>query len=507
MQRTEIITTNTGKIQGSIEREVFVFKGIPYAEPPVGELRLSAPVPKEPWDGVLDAVKFGPIAMQPYGFNTPQPRPVQSEKDCLTLNIWTPGIDNSKRPVMFWIHGGSFIYGTGTSPISYGTNLAQRGNVVVVTINYRLGAFANLFFSEATPNVGILDQVIALEWVRDNIENFGGDPSNVTIFGESAGGAAVCTLMAMPKAKGLFKRVIPQSGAAYPLGFRLNALKQTTKLTLEELNIKADDLDGFRKLSAIDIVKATFRLEKKLFSTGARLTHGPYVDGEILPQHPLRAISDGYAKDIELMIGTNLDETKFWHQFYPDFKEMEPEMLPKLLTRSLQGTVEKEYDLEGIIDTYRTSRTESNLQVSPQDILDAFDTDHRFRISAVKFAEAQSKHQKSTFMYLFSWRLPNLYGSMHGLEIGFVFHRFFNVDLPTLPKKSEETELLSQNMMDSWISFATTGNPNHEGIPRWPSYNVEKRSTIIFDKEIKIWDDPMSKEREMWYRMNTWSRF
>jgi para-nitrobenzyl esterase len=507
VQKTEIVMTSTGKIQGSIERGVLIFKGIPYAEPPIGELRLSAPLPKEAWDGVLDAVKFGPLALQPYGFNTPQPRPVQSEKDCLTLNIWTPGNDNERRPVMFWIHGGSFIYGTGSSPISYGTNFVQRGNVVVVTINYRLGAFANLFFSDATPNVGMLDMVAALEWVRDNIENFGGDPENVTIFGESAGGAAVCTLMAMPKAKGLFKRAIPQSGAAYPVGFRLNALKQTTEITLDELNIKADDLDGFRKLSAIDIVKSTFRLEKKLFSTGARLAYGPYADGEILPQHPLKAMSEGYAKDVELIIGSNLEETKFWHQFYPNFKEIEREALPKHLTRSLQGTVEKTYDLDTIINTYGTSRADSNLPVNPQDILDAFDTDHRFRIPAVKFAEAQSKHQKNTFMYLFSWRLPNIYGAMHGLEIGFVFNRFFNIDLPTLPKKSEETELLSQNMMDSWVFFARTGNPNHAGIPKWPTYDIEKRSTLVFDKEVKVWNDPMGKEREMWYGMNTWSRF
>ncbi len=507
MKKTEIINTSTGKIQGTIERDVFVFKGIPFAEPPIGDLRLNAPVPKESWDGVLDAVKFGPEALQPYNLNTPQPRPTQSEEGCLTLNIWTPKIDNEKRPVMVWIHGGSFIYGSGSRPIYYGTNFVHRGNVVIVTINYRLGAFANLFFTEATPNVGMLDQVVALEWIRDNIEKFGGDPENVTIFGESAGGAAVCTLMTMPKANGLFKRVIPQSGAAHPLGFRLNALKQTTEATLDELNIKEDDLEGFRKLSAIDIIKATFRLQRKLFSTGVRLTHGPYVDGEILPQHPLKAISEGYAKEVELIIGSNLEETKFWYQFYPDFKELEPEALPKSLTRSLQGTIEKKYDLDHIINTYRTSRLESKLPANPQDILDAFDTDHRFRIPAVKFAEAQSKHQKNTFMYLFSWRLPSIYGAMHGLEIGFVFNRFFNVDLPTLPKKSEETELLSKNMMDSWISFARTGDPNHEGIPKWPGYDIEKRSTIVFDKDIKIWDDPMGKEREMWYGMNTWSRF
>jgi len=408
---------------------------------------------------------------------------------------------------MFWIHGGSFMYGSGTRPVYHGKNLTKSGDVVLVTINYRLGAFANLLLPGATPNVGILDQILALEWVRDNIGKFGGDPENITIFGESAGSVAVCTLMVMPKAKGLFRRAIAQSGAAHPLGFRESVLKYTTDVTLEELNLNSDDLDEFRKLPALDIVKATFRLERKLFSTGAGLSYGPYIDGDLLPQHPLNAIGDGYAKDIELIVGSNLEETKFWHMLFPNFKETELNELPRRLTRSLQGTVEKEYDLDKIINTYEISRKEHKLSYKPQDILDAFDTDLQFHIPAIKFAEAQSKHQKNTYMYLFSWQLPNIYGAMHGLEIGFVFNRFFNVNSPTIPKKSEETESLSKNMMDSWVSFARIGNPNHDSIPEWPSYDTEKRSTIIFDKKIKVWDDPMRKEREMWYGMNTWSRF
>lgn len=507
MKTTDIINTTTGKIKGSIEDGISVFKGIPYAEPPVSELRLAAPMAKKPWDGEFEALKFGPEAPQPYNLNTPQPRPLQSEEESLTLNIWTPGIDDKKRPVMFWIHGGSFIYGSGTRIIYHGKNLTKRGDVVLVTINYRLGAFANLILPGATPNVGMLDQIVALEWVRDNIKKFGGDPGNVTIFGESAGGAAVCTLMAMPKAKGLFNRAISQSGAAHPVGFIKSPLKYTTELTLEELDIKSDNLDEFRDLPALDIVKATFRLERKAFTQGFRLSHGPYVDGVQIPQHPLTALSEGYAKDIELIIGSNFEETKFWYMFNPEFKGMEPEELTKRLIRSLQTTVEREYDLEKIINTYKNSREENKLSSKPQDILDAFDTDHRFRMPAVKFAEFQSKHQKNTYMYLFSWQLPNNYGAMHGLEIGFVFNRFFNVDIPTLPKKSEETETLSLNMMDSWVSFAKTGNPNHDGIPKWPSYDIEKRSTIVFDKNIKIWDDPLGKERELWYGMNTWSRY
>lgn len=193
--------------------------------------------------------------------------------------------------------------------------------------------------------------------------------------------------------------------------------------------------------------------------------------------------------------------------FFPSFKETKAEDLPRRMKRVLKMTGENEEDLDKVITTYQNSREENGLPSSPQDILDAYDTDNMFRIPAVRFADAQSKHQKNTYMYLFSWGLPNFYGAMHGLEIGFVFNQFFNVDVPTLPKKTEETEKLSENMMNSWISFAKNGDPNHDGIPKWPQYDIQKRNTIVFDKNIKIWKDPLSKEREMWNRMNLLSIF
>ena len=507
MKKTEIIETKTGNLQGSIERDIYVFKGIPYAEPPIDELRLNVPLAKKPWSGVMEALKFGPEALQPYNINTPRPYPEQSEEDCLTLNIWTPGIDNKKRAVLFWIHGGSFMYGSGTRVIYYGTNMAKKGAVVVVTINYRLGPFANLDFSDAHPNVAMLDQITALEWVNQNIETFGGDPNNITIFGESAGAAAVCTLMAMPRAKGLFQRAIPQSGAAHPLGYTQTSIKQTTEFLLDELNLQSDDLEKFRKIPAVDIIKAIYRLEQRNFSQGIRLRFGPYVDGETLPHHPLEAINEGYAKDVDLIIGSNFEESKFWHMFFSDFKETKAEDLPRRMKRVLKMTGENEEDLDKVIATYQNSRKENGLPSTPQDILDAYNTDNMFRIPAVRFADAQSKHQKNTYMYLFSWGLPNIYGAMHGLEIGFVFNRFFNVDVPTLPKKTGETERLSENMMNSWISFAKNGNPNHTGIPKWLGYETQERNTIVFDKTIKIWKDPLSREREMWNKMNLLSRF
>ena len=507
MKKTEIIKIKSGNLQGYINEGISIFKGIPYAEPPIGELRLNNPKSKKDWDDVLEATEFGPEAPQPYNLNTPLPRPIQSEENCLTLNIWTPANDSEKRPVMVWIHGGAFIYGSSSRRLYDGLHLVQRGNVVVVTINYRLGPFANFFIPGAKANAGMLDQILALEWVKDNIGYFGGDTENVTIFGESAGAFSVCALMVMPKAKGLFNRVIAQSGAAHPLGLRKSVLKRSSEELMSELNLKPDQIDTFRKLPWVDIIKATHRLNRKAASRGIRLSFSPYIDGDTIPHHPLKAINEGYAKDIELIIGSNFEESKFNHLVFPNFKPADLNNLSKRMNGQLRLTIEKDYDLDNIINTYRTSREKNKLPAEPQDILDAFNTDNTFRIPAIKFAEAQSKHQKNTYMYLFSWRLPNIYGAMHGLEIGFIFNRFFNVDIPTLPKKSEETETLSKNMMDSWIRFARTGNPNHTSIPKWPSYDIENRSTIIFDKEIKIWDDPLKKERKMWFGMNSWSRY
>jgi para-nitrobenzyl esterase len=507
LKKTEIIDTKLGKIQGYIYEGISIFKRIPFAEPPVGDLRLKNPLPKKPWNGILETVRFGPEAPQPYNINTPHPRPSQSEKDCLTLNIWTPASDDEKRPVMVWIHGGAHLYGSNSRAMYYGSNLVRRGNVVIVTINYRLGPFANLYLHGAQPNVGILDQVIALEWVRDNIGIFGGDPDNVTIFGESAGGTSVCTLMAMPKAKGLFKRVIAQSGAANPVGYNKSNLEDITKLLLNELNFKSDQLEEFQKVPWLDIIKATFRIIQKGTSRGGIGSFYPFVDRDTLPVHPLKAINNGFAKDVELIIGCNLEESKTNTNSYRNYTETDLENLPRRMLRAMKAAGESEDDLEHVINTYKISREENKLPSNPQDLFDAYNSDRAFRIPAIRFAEYQSKHQEKTYMYLFSWGLPNNLGSIHGLEIGFVFNRFLKTDVPTLPKKSEETMKLSENMMDSWISFAKTGNPNHEGIPYWPTYNLENRSTIIFDKEIKIWDDPLGKERQMWNKMKLLSHF
>jgi para-nitrobenzyl esterase len=508
MKKTEIIEIEAGRIQGYIKNTISVFKGIPYAEPPIGDLRFDKPVLKESWNGVLDAFEYGPEVPQSISPITPLPPPKQDEAHSLVLNIWTPGLENKKRPVMVWIHGGAFTTGSG-SRVNV-INLAKRGNVVLVTINYRLGPLANLVLPNVPGNLDMLDQITALKWIQKNIEFFGGNPKNITIFGESAGGQSVCILMAIPKAKGLFHKVIAQSGRALPQGYKLLERKRVTEWLLGELNLNSEDLEEFRKLSTEEILEASVKMRLKATSEGIYNTFGPYIDGKTLPEHPLKAIMKGFARDIELIIGTNLEEWKFFHMINPSFKEIEAERLSKLLKRALQIAGEDEKIVDNIIKTYKESREENNLPAKPQDIIDAFITDSIFHIPAIKFAEAQSKHQINTYMYLFSWQSPfqgGKYGAMHGLDIPFVFNTLIAQDGLFNPKRTEETEMLSTRMMDAWTSFARTGNPSHKAISQWPQYDINRRATLIFDKDIRIWEDPLYKEREMWYNMKIWSQF
>jgi para-nitrobenzyl esterase len=503
MKKTEILSTEAGKIRGYIENNILVFKGIPYAEPPIGDLRFNKPVLKESWDGVFDAFDFGPEVPQPITVLTPRPHPKQDEAHSLVLNIWAPEITDKKQPVMVWIHGGAFTSGSGSR--TNVINLAKRGKIVLITINYRLGPLANLVLPNIPANLDMLDQITALKWIKNNIEDFGGDPENVTIFGESAGGQSVCVLMAIPEAKGLFHRVIAQSGRALPQAYKLSDRKRVTEWIFEELNLKTEDIETFRTLPVEEIINASMKAQLTARSNGIYNVFGPTIDGKTLPEHPLKAIMKGVAKDIELIIGSNLEEWKLFNLLNPNFKEINAEKLPNVMKRALQNAGEDENKGDFFINTYIESRKESKLAANPQDIIDAFITDYIFRIPAIKFAEAQSNYQENTYMYLFSWQ--SKLGSIHGLDIPFVFNTLSNQRGWFNIKKSEETETLSKNMMDAWTAFARKRNPSHENIPKWPQYETKKRATIVFDKSIRVWEDPLKKEREMWYKMKIWSQF
>jgi para-nitrobenzyl esterase len=498
MEKEIIIETKTGKVKGYEREGIQKFKGIPYAEPPVGNLRFSSPILKKPWSSVLDCTKFGPVVPQRESFFTPQPPPLQDEEKCLTLNIWTPGLDDTKCPVLFWIHGGGFSFGSGS--LTNGTNLAKFGNAVIVSINYRLGIFGYIFIQDELANLGQLDQITALQWVRDNITFFGGDPNNVTIFGESAGGVAVSSLMAMPAAKGLFKRVISQSGAVHPGGFHPKGGIRGAEHIMTELGLKVFDVEALKNVPTQKIVDVQTKMELEARAKGRTFPYGVFVDGKTLPKHPLEAIRDGFASDLELIVGTNQDEVKLYTALTPPSNILDEEGLFKRTHNMIRFFNQDEAVAQKVIETYKESR-KGTLSTEPQEILDAISTDFRFRVSGIRLAEAQCKHQPNVFSYLFTYKSPEMGGKLgacHGLEIAFVFGTLDDKARGIVPKRSNETDILSKKMMNSWISFAQNGNPNHDGIPKWNQYELKNRSTMFFGTEVKLVDDPFKMERIVW---------
>ncbi|MFX1445848.1 MAG: carboxylesterase/lipase family protein, partial [Promethearchaeota archaeon] len=423
------------------------------------------------------------------------------ESDCLTVNVWRPETDEKNLPVMVWIHGGAFVTGSGAD--LDGARLALRGNVVIVSLNYRLGILGFFYIPGKTANVGLLDQVAALKWVKENIEAFGGDPKNVTIFGESAGSVSVCTLMAMPSAKGLFHRVIAQSGACHPMFYHNLRRKEASDQVLSKLNIKEGDIDALRKVPIDELIKADPTI--KAIQSGSTFasdapTVGPVIDEKTLPEHPLTAMRNGFAKEIELLIGTNQDEIKLWTALNPNAPKIDKSKLLKRTTNLMKALGQDEQKAEQLIKTYQHARKDKE-PIEPQDIVDAYLTDFAFRIPSIRLAEVQSALQPNTYMYLFNWKLKmpgGVEGAIHALELPFVFGLLSEKAIGIFPSKSEETEAISTKMMDSWTSFASTGNPNHKNISEWSSYSVGKRSTMLFGKEIKVVNGPLDDERASW---------
>jgi para-nitrobenzyl esterase len=497
-----VVATKSGKIVGKFENDLYIFKGIPYAVPPVGELRWLPPQPVKKWDGVLEAKEFGAIAPQtvmPMGVFGQVPQPPQSE-DCLFLNVWTPGLDNARRPVMVWIHGGAFTLGSGVDP-SYDTGLLpKRGNVVMVSINYRLGMLGFLRLMDvtggkipSTGNEGMMDQVLALKWVKDNIAAFGGDPGNITVFGESAGGMSIDTLMAMPSAKGLFHKAILESGSGDD-AISLEDANINSRIFLEAAGIKEDDLKALRSLTPPQLLE----IEKKMLASPlgrGKCPHvtivAPVIDKKIVPDDSIKLARKGNSKDIVTIIGTNLDEWKLFTMMEPGFDKLDE---AGLLNRLATSMTEK--DAKTLIDAYRQARAKRGESTTPPEVFTAIFGDIMFRMPGVRLVEAQQANQQAAYSYLFTWKSPAMGGVMgacHGLEISFVFGNLNEMFSGTGP----EAEKLAKCIQDAWLAFARTGDPSCESIGKWPVYG-SKRMTMILDKNCHVEAAPYEEERQAW---------
>ncbi len=482
------VDTQYGPIVGREKEGICLFAGVPYAAAPLENLRFKPPQPPAPWTEPRETLKFGPAAPQvPTGGMTDSAQ-VRWSEDCLTLNVQTPACDDAGRAVMVWIHGGGYRTGQSSIPWYNGARFAANGDVVVVSINYRLGALGFTDLSHLGPEYalssvsGILDQIAALRWVQDNVAAFGGDPARVTIAGESAGGFSVSTLLGCESAQGLFQRAIPQSGGAHhtlPEG----ASKTVTRHFLEALGVS--DAVGLSAVPVDEILNAQMATIKH-FERGAGVMTdlgvavGPFYpahDNELLPRSPLAAIRAGVGADVAVLTGSNADETTLW-----GYGDVDDEKLQRIAAGLSAGE---------LVATYRGTRPHAD----PAALVIAMTSDHMFRIPAIRLAEARAAHTDATWMYLFTWAsraFAGRLGATHALEIPFAFDNLDRAGVDLFIGPGEIPQNVADTMHTAWTSFIKDGNPG------WDAYNLEARTTMVFDDTSTTTDDPAAEERLAW---------
>lgn len=491
-----IVETRYGDLEGVLESSLYAFKGVPYAAPPAGELRWLLPQPFNPWSGVRPAKEFGMVAPQnpmPVPGLTGKPEP-QSE-DCLFLNVFSPGLDDARRPVMVWIHGGAFCMGSGSEQ-SYSTGtLAAKGNVVLVTINYRLGALGFLNLKEltkglipSTGNEGLQDQVAALRWVKENISAFGGDPDNVTVFGESAGAMSIGCLLNLPEARGLFHKAILES----PVGEMARPLDMSVEIAgefLRTLDLNPNDIGAIRNLSLERILRAQQIVAAKMGQGGAPVI--PVADGVVMPMMPLESLEAGHGMKVPTLVGSNLEEDKLFSMMSPKVYGIDEEGVRKAASKFVISR-----DVDKVIDAYRKAKMSRGEPVTPFELYSALSTDVMFRKTAIRIAEAQCDHAAGGYNYLFCWKSPaagGRLGACHALEVGFVFGNYN----AAFGGSGPAAEKLSREMQDAWVRFARTGDPTCKSLGDWPQYS-EGRASMIFDSPSRIERAAYEEERHVW---------
>ncbi|WP_305095167.1 carboxylesterase/lipase family protein [Prescottella sp. R16] len=501
---TVVADTTYGPVRGHGDGAVVAWKGIPYAAPPVGDLRFRSPRPPEPWSDVLDCAVFGAMAPQGHDTSVPLDPSMRIDEDCLTVNVWAPPPDGEPRPVMVWIHGGAYCLGSSAQAVYDGRLLVERGDIVLVTFNYRLGALGFLDLSSLSTanrtfesNLGLRDQIAVLEWVRDNIAAFGGDPGAVTLFGESSGGGSITTLMTVPRAEGLFHRAIVQSPPATSV-YGAERAATVARRYLELLDLPAEGAGDLIGMPVDDLVKAGDLLVDEIPTrVPGTLAMAPVVDRDLVPHYPVAAFQKGLSHRIPLIIGSNKDEASI-------FKFMRSPLLPvssEAVQQMFTGLAEDNPDLSperlAEIAAAYPDATKS------RGVL-ALSRDAAFRMPVLWVADAHSRHSP-TWMYRFDHATPMLkaarVGAGHATELPYVFGNFgtLNPD-PTFWLGGRKSTLeVAGRVQRRWLAFARHAVPAAlDGSKHWPPYTEGTRSTLLIDNHDSVVVDPDHDMRIAW---------
>jgi para-nitrobenzyl esterase len=512
---TKVINTSNGRVQGLVNNRIHTFKGIRYGTPPVGPLRWMPPQKPEPWKTILDCSDYGAPAMQVAGgtiaapvsdfgmqmgrvFTTPSELKIQNE-DCLFLNVWTPGTDNKKRPVMVWIHGGGFAFGSGGQTIYEGEDLARKQDVVVVTMNHRLNLFGYMHLGElmgdgykSSGTVGMQDLVLMLEWVRDNIAEFGGDPGNVMIMGQSGGGAKVSILLSMPSAKGLFHKASIQSGPGLRVGRKENATR-IAKALLDELKIAPGDIKALQAVPALTLIQAAGAVASRIAPTGVGPGSGgpggfgPIIDSVAITRDPFDPDAPEVSADVPILIGSVKDEWTIFTAAEPWFGTMtEADLDQRLKPFGSRG--------QALLAAFRKIHPD----YSPTYLYISAISAPALGGSITLAERKAAQNRAPVYMWYLTWETPVLNGAFktpHTMEIPFMMYSYDRVRQYVGP--GPEPDQMARQFSDAWAAFARTGKPDTASIPHWPAYDATTRATMIFNVKSQVVNDPNSEVRKI----------
>ncbi|MCW2983861.1 MAG: hypothetical protein JWR63_1431 [Conexibacter sp.] len=499
-----IVEVQSGKVEGRESEKGLSFLGIPYAAPPVGPLRFRPPQPAPPWDGTLQAKEYGPAAPQDPaepGLPFMPMAPGRTDEDCLYLNVWTPAVDSGRRPVLLWVHGGGLYAGSASEPFYSGEALAAEQDVVVVSVNYRLGALGGFVYLNElgderlaqSANAGLLDLVLALEWVRDNIGCFGGDPGCVTVAGESAGGGAVGTLLGMPQTRGLLHRAILQSPAT-PNVYSPQEAGVLTDAFLA--NLGTTDPAGILSADAARLVRAVTPMVQTMTMGPFGTPIGPSLDGTVITRQPLERLQAGEAAGIPLMVGTNTHELELLLRG-PGLDKAGDDALAMVVQLFPEEQPDGSPWRSRLQEAYSTAALAHADPAPPMPVVMLFN-DRMIRIDAIRTLEAQVAAQPRCFAYLLELPTQVDAGAPHAVDTVLLFDTASLPQLPELLGTGDEIAAAGRALRDRWAAFMRTGEPAVQGAPAWPAYDTRARTTMVLGPATRVVEDPWAAQRRAW---------